>query len=265
MTSPFGGGPTESGVLVSVALLDVDGALVFGQAEHQVHYAASVMKIAVLVAVHRCMDAGILSSRAVVDVTAPVLSPVTGDPVLVEADANDPTLLAMGCASVATLIDRMITISSNEATNHLINLVGAPACDQVWRDIGATGCEVGRLLYDGGAREAGATNTITALGAAKLMHAIYTHQVAHRSSCRAMRATLQAQRHRDLIPPLCPPGSVIGNKEGASTGVRHDVAYVRPPEGSPFTLAVSASGTATLTEMDTLLANEITAALAVRP
>jgi beta-lactamase class A len=51
-------------------------------------------------------------------------------------------------------------------------------------------------------------------------------------------ALLARQSHLDMIPAGLPDGTWSASKGGWVTGVKHDVALVRPPAAPPYVLAV---------------------------
>jgi beta-lactamase class A len=245
MTSA-GPSPTISGH----ALACSTGATLYERDGHRPHYAASLMKTAVLVAVCRALPDGPLHLGTPVDTSTPPPSPFDGRPVVIEPDGHDTALDARQSWTVADLLDRMITVSSNDATNHLLALVGISAVDQVWRDIDATGCTVQRLLYDEAARDTRLTNTATAAGAARLMRAIFHGPLLPADHAQTARRLLLAQQHRDIIPAALPATLAVGNKEGAATGLRHDMAHITGPNGRCVSAAVLVTGPYTFEEAE---------------
>ena len=218
---------------------------VYARAEHVPHYAASTMKIAVLVAAYRH------DVDAEVEVTDRFPSAVTGAPPyrLARAKDDDPQVWARlgGTASLGWLAERMIVTSSNLATNLVLRTVGIPAADAVWRQVGARHSRIGRGIEDVAAREAGLTNEVTAYDLALLLDAIA------RDGGRAL-ATLHATRHRDDVAAGLPAGTRIAHKSGWVTGVRHGAGIVYPRDRPPYLLVVLSSTTLPDAAARTLLA-----------
>src|SRR5439155_11218593 len=88
------------------------------------------------------------------------------------------------------LIDRMITRSSNLATNALIELAGARQADATAHALGARNIRVLRGVEDNKAFRAGLNNTTTARDLAVLIEAIERGTGASRATCDAMRDIL---------------------------------------------------------------------------
>ncbi|RCG21242.1 serine hydrolase [Streptomyces diacarni] len=193
------------------------------------HYAASMIKLAVLLAAHR---AGALD-RAVT-VREEFASAVGGTYRADRAYDNDdePWHHLGGEMTLRRLCHRMICSSSNLATSVVVEHLGlgqvAAACPE--------GLVVQRPIGDRAAAEAGLTNTVTARAAVQVMQALLDT-----GDPRLLRP-LREQRYTQEIPAALPPGTPVANKNGWVTGVLHDVALVEPPEAPPYLLAVCVAG-----------------------
>ena len=91
-----------------------------------------------------------------------------------------------------------------------------------------------RLIGDAAAQDAEVTNSVSASGLATLMATIATG--ADHDSKTAVEI-LARQTHRDMIPAGLPEGTWSASKGGWVTGVKHDVALVRPHAAPPYVLA----------------------------
>ena len=144
--------------------------------------------------------------------------------------------------TVRELIDRMITRSSNLATNALIELAGATRANATAHALGAKNIRVLRGVEDGKAFSAGLNNTTTARDLATLMEAIETERAASPASCAAMRDVLLRQEFNGEIPAGLPKGTKVAHKTGFITGVLHDAAIVYPAGRRPYVLVVLTRG-----------------------
>ena len=229
------------GAVVGVAFHDlVTGDTLYVNADDSFH-AASTMKVPVMIELFRRIDAGTLSLdqrvrlenrfASIVDGSSYALSP--GD------DSDSSAYLRLdSLVTVRELIDRMITRSSNLATNALIELVGARQANETAHQLGARNIRVLRGVEDDKAFRAGLNNTTTARDLAVLLEAIETGRAASRASCDSMRAILLEQEFNDEIPAGLPPGVKVAHKTGWITGVLHDAALVYPPNARPYVLVV---------------------------
>ncbi|MBU2667250.1 class A beta-lactamase-related serine hydrolase [Actinoplanes bogorensis] len=207
-----------------------------------VHYAASTMKVAALVAAYR------LDLDKPVPVRATFASAQPGAPefeLAGPADDNDDAVWDRLGESVPLrwLARRMIVRSSNLATNLVLGEVGLPAVAEVWRAAGATASIVGRGIDDAAARTAGITNQVTARDLAALMSALALgasggHPIAGPAACAEMLDVLCAQEYREDLSAGLPAGTRIATKNGCVTGVRHGAGVVFPGDAPPYTVVV---------------------------
>jgi beta-lactamase class A len=229
------------GAVVGLAYHDLEsGDSLFVNADDSFH-AASTMKVPVMIELYRQIDAGKLKLdqgillvnqfKSIVD-----QSPYSLDP---GADSDSAAYTRVGAhVPVRELIDRMITRSSNLATNALIDVAGAEKANATAHALGAHNIRVLRGVEDGKAFAAGLNNTTTARDLQVLMEAIETGRAASRSSCDAMREVLLRQEFNGEIPAGLPLGMKVAHKTGFITAVLHDAAIVYPPGRKPYVLVV---------------------------
>lgn len=236
---------TVPGAVVGVALHDLaSGDTLYLNADDSFH-AASTMKVPVMIELFRQVDAGVLKLDQTVPLENSFKSIVDGSPyALSPGDDSDSSayLRAGSRVTVRELIDRMITRSSNLATNALIELAGARRADSTAHLLGARHIRVLRGVEDDKAFRAGLNNTTTARDLAVLLEAIETGRAASAASCAAMRDILLHQEFNDEIPAGVPAGTKVAHKTGWITGVLHDAAIVYPPNRKPYVLVVLTRG-----------------------
>jgi beta-lactamase class A len=228
------------------------------------HYAASTMKLPVLIAAQRLAERGELDldERVVVHDDFDSLIPgqrFTMDP---GEDSDPETWTAVGdVVPLRTLVERMVTVSGNLATDLVLERVG-PA--EVARVLEAAGCSTGTVLPRGiedyPARDAGLDNLVTADDLAKVMVALADGVLAGSEASAECERILRAQSYRAGIPAGLPAGVDVGNKTGWIDGVNHDVALVRAPGLRPMGLAVLVSAPGSPDEREAGIAR-ITAAV----
>jgi len=208
-------------------------------------HAASTMKVPVLVQVFRDRDVGLLSLDDSLSVTNAFASIVDGSSYDLDlADDSDSTLYARvgGRASIRELVELMITVSSNLATNLLITRVGPERANATAHALGADSIAVLRGVEDGKAYEAGRNNTTTARDLGHVLAAIADGRAASDSSCADMRAILGRQRFNEGIPALLPPGTTVAHKTGSITALYHDAGIVSTPSGRRYVLVILTRG-----------------------
>jgi beta-lactamase class A len=235
----------QQGAIVGIAFHDLEtGDSLYLNADDSFH-AASTMKVPVMIELFRRVDAGALRLDQGVLLVNQFGSIVDGSPYSLDAgdDSDSSTYKLTGSrVPLKELIDRMITRSSNLATNALIELVRASNANETAHMLGARNIRVLRGVEDGKAFSAGMNNTTTARDLAVLLEAIETGRAASRSSCDAMREILLHQEFNDEIPAGLPAGTRVAHKTGWITGVLHDAAVVYPHGRKPYVLVVLTRG-----------------------
>ena len=231
----------QHGAIVGIAFHDLQtGDSLYLNADGSFH-AESTMKVPVMIELFRRIDVGALRLDQGILLVNQFGSIVDGSPYSLDAgDDSDSSAYKLTGTRVPLkeLIDRMITRSSNLATNALIELVRASNANETAHMLGARNIRVLRGVEDGKAFRAGMNNTTTARDLAVLLEAIETGRAASRSSCDAMREILLHQEFNEEIPAGLPAGTRVAHKTGWITGVLHDAAVVYPPGRKPYVLVV---------------------------
>ncbi|MFG2055932.1 serine hydrolase [Micromonospora sp. NPDC048930] len=211
------------------------------------HYAASTMKVGVLVALHRAAEAGRLDLDAPIPVRNTFDSALPGAPRFANAQHydNDDAVWARvgGTASTRWLAERMIVRSSNLATNICLAQVGLPAVAEAWALAGARHSVTGRGIEDFAARDAGIDNLVTAADLAALLGGLARGArepgpLASPAACASMLDVLFAQEHREDLAAGLPEGTRIAHKNGWVRGIRHGAGVVFPDDAPPYTIVV---------------------------
>lgn len=225
-------------------------------ADTRVH-AASTMKVPVMIQLYRDQEAGSLRLDDSLTITKTFRSIVDGSPYDLGAPDDSDTLLYERVGqheSIRSLMERMITVSSNLATNILIELVQAERVTATMRELGADSIEVLRGVEDTKAYEAGLSNTTSAQDLGIIFTAIAQESAASGASCREMIDVLLRQEFNNNIPAGLPQGTPIAHKTGwISQYVTHDAGIVYRPDGSRYVLVVLTSGVEDDKEADRLI------------
>jgi beta-lactamase class A len=214
----------------------------FARAADHPHYAASIIKLAIMLAMYDPEDCGELDLDEPVVVTDRFASLAGGqfqaDP---GYDNDDEPWLEMGRrVSPRWLCRRMIVSSSNLASNLLLERVGL---DAVNRHCPA-GMSVRRQIGDIAASESGITNTVTAAACADLLAAVISADRAGSANGAEMLRMLRDGLHRDGIPAALPADACVATKSGWVDGVRHDCAIISGADTAPYVLSVCTTGLA---------------------
>lgn len=208
-------------------------------------HAASTMKVPVMLQLFLDDEAGLLDVDAPIPVRTDFRSILDGS--VYELDATSDSEQALydrvgDSLPRRDLIERMITRSSNLATNLLIADADAERVTATLRRLGADSIEVLRGVEDIPAFEAGLSNTTTARDMGIVMRALMEGDVASERSRREMLAILERQEFRGKIPAGVPEGVRVANKTGGITGIHHDAAIVFPEDDVPYVLVVLIRG-----------------------
>ncbi|MGZ5415848.1 MAG: serine hydrolase [Nocardioides sp.] len=227
---------------VSVWVAGLEGAVLLDRDATAVHYAASTMKIPLVVAAYRRHERGEVDLDREVEVHNDFSSAADGSPFSLrqEEDQDDETWARIGGkCSLRTLAEHALVKSGNLATNLLLEHVGA---DEVARVLADAGCspatQVRRGIEDLAAAEAGINNLVTAEGLGRVLVGVADRTLASEGSCAEVEAVLSRQEHRDGIPAGLPEGTYVANKTGWVEGIAHDMALVRPDGRPPYVLVV---------------------------
>jgi beta-lactamase class A len=230
---------------VSVWCGPLTGAPTFTHRPDAPHYAASMMKLAVLVAAHRAAAGGVLDLDEAVPVRNEFASAAPGaQPYSCEQryDSDDEVWARTGASvPLRWLVDRMIVRSSNLATNLVLERVGLAAADEAWRHCGAVRARVRRGIEDAAAQSAGLSNVVSAADVAGLLTAIATDRAAPVPAGAAMLATLRGQQLASEFTAGLPAGTPAAVKDGWIMGVRHAAGLIWPRDAGAYVLAVCAT------------------------
>jgi beta-lactamase class A len=215
----------------SVAVTRGDGAELWGYVVDEPLKAASTIKLAVLIALFRALDAGQIG--------------LDDERVLRESDkvAGSGVLSALHAGLAPTLHDLahlMIAISDNTASNLCIEAAGGlAAVNAVCHDLGATRTVLGRKFLGRAAQAGEAENLTTARDLTILLRAILDGSAASRSSCERMLALLRAQTHRDRLARFLPASIGFAGKTGTLAGTALDAGLLFAPGGPLIVAAIA--------------------------
>ena len=207
--------------------------------EKESFHAASTMKTPVMIEIFKQAKEGKFSLADSVVVRNEFKSIVDGSPYsLTTSDDSESDIYKKigGKVPVTDLVYRMITSSSNLATNILIEMVDAKKVTQTMRDIGAKDIQVMRGVEDSKAFKQGLINTVTAYDLMVIFEKIAEKKAVDEESSNQMIAILQAQKFNDIIPAKLPKDVKVAHKTGWITGVHHDSGIVYLPNGKIYVL-----------------------------
>jgi len=233
----------DSHAEVGIAFRTLDGKSEWFFHPDDSFHAASTMKVAVMIELFHQGKEGKVRLDEPIAVHNEFHSIVDGSPYKLDpADDSEGDLYkAEGqTRTLEQLCELMITVSSNLATNLIIEKLGVANIRAVVHALGADGVNVLRGVEDARAFEKGLNNTTTARGLEVLMNAIANGKAVESESSQRMIAILQKQHFNEGIPVGLPAGTRVAHKTGEITKIHHDAAIVYAPR--PFVLVVLVRG-----------------------
>jgi beta-lactamase class A len=232
-----------SGAEVAVAFRTVDGRDELLIDPDKVFHAASTMKVPVMIELFRQAGKGALSLEEKLPIRNRFKSIVDGSPYkLSEGDDSDKEIYAAVGKSLTLrqLCEAMITVSSNFATNLLIERLGVEKIRNTVTRLGADGMQVLRGVEDQKAFDKGLNNSTTARALLVLFQKLATGQAVTATSDAAMIDLLKRQKFNEAIPAGVPAGTPVAHKTGNITRIHHDAGIVYAPR--PYVLVILVRG-----------------------
>lgn len=229
--------------VVAVAVRDASTQTTLNILPDHSFHAASTMKVPVQIeAWRRVRDTG-LSLDSTLKVKNSFHSIVDGTPYSIEEDSDDAIYDRLGeRMTISELIYQMITVSSNLATNLLIDFLGAESVQETVDSLGAPGMQVLRGVEDLKAFELNLSNSTTARALAILLEAISQGKAVGPAADSSMVEVLLDQAFNEMIPAGLPSDVLVAHKTGQITRIHHDAAIIYPPNSSPYVLVILIEG-----------------------
>lgn len=209
--------------------------------EKEVFHAASTMKTPVMIEIYKQARECRFKLSDSIAVKNEFKSIVDGSPYRLDLGDDSETELYAKVGTQSTIYDltyEMIIVSSNLATNILIELVDPRKVNQSMRDLGAADIQVLRGVEDSKAYQQGLSNTTTAYDLMVIMKAIANGKVVSPEACVEMTQILLDQQFNEIIPAKLPADVKVAHKTGSITGVNHDSGFIILPDGRKYVLVV---------------------------
>jgi len=209
--------------------------------EHEEFHAASTMKTPVMIEVFKQAYEGKFSLEDSIEIRNEFTSIVDGSKFSMEItrDEGEGFYKFIGQKRpILEVVENMITVSGNLATNNLIELVGAKNVTETMRSFGANEIKVLRGVEDIKAYEMGLSNTTTPYDLMIIYEAIAKGKAVNESACKKMTEILLRQKFNSLIPKYLPEEVKVAHKTGSISGVRHDSGIVFLPNGRSYVLVI---------------------------
>jgi beta-lactamase class A len=206
---------------------------------------ASTFKVCVMMEVFRQARAGMFSLDDSIPVKNEFASIADGSRFSLASEDDSETDLYDHIGTrlgIRDLLERMVTRSSNLATNILIELVTAARVTEFMQALGAPGLAVRRGPEDNAAFRLGLNNSATARGLTHVLIRLAKQDVVSAQDSDEMIEILSRQYFNEGIPAGLPAGVRVAHKTGWNENMYHDTAIVFPPDHQLFVLSVLTTG-----------------------
>jgi beta-lactamase class A len=214
------------------------------------------MKLPVMIELYRQVQTGRFKLSDPLTINNQFHSIVDGSPYKLDPTDDSETDLYKAEGQTRTLTELcelMITVSSNLATNLIIEKLGVENIRATVHSLNADGMHVLRGVEDNKAFEKGLNNITTARALQILLTSIADNTAAGPDASRQMIAILERQRFNEGIPAALPPGTKVAHKTGEITNIHHDAAIVYAPR--PFVLVILVRGLPNIKDSSVLMAD----------
>ena len=225
---------------------------------HESFHAASTMKTAILIETFKQAAEHKFSLNDSILIENKFTSIVDGSAFSVDSadDSEKDLYTRIGTKMpIADLLYRMITESSNFATDLIVELVGAKNANQTMHEIGAKDIKVLRGVEDNKAYNLGLNNTVTANDLMVIFDHIAMGTVVNKKACDAMIDILMHQHFKEKIAGKLPADVKTATKSGWITKVSHDSGIVFLPDGRKYVVVLLSRGIEDEKSADETLAN----------
>jgi beta-lactamase class A len=237
---------------IAVAFYNLDDAsdTLLINSEEDFH-AASTMKVPVMIELYKQQNEGVLNLNDSILLKNEFKSIVDGSSYSMDIgeDSDDVIYSKIGNkVAIKDLVYSMITVSSNLATNVLIELVDAKKVTATMRNFGADKIQVLRGVEDQKAFDLGLSNSTTAKDLMMIMKAIAENTAGTQVDCEDMISIMKDQQFNEIIPYFLPKEVSVAHKTGSITGVHHDAGIIYLPDGRSYVLVLLSKNLANFDE-----------------
>lgn len=206
---------------------------------------ASMMKICVMMEVFRQARQGLFSldDRILVKNAFASIADGSAYDLSIADDSEKDLYSRIGQRlPIRDLVRLMIIVSSNLATNLLVERVTPERTTAFMRELGADGLIVRRGVEDNKAFQLGLNNSATARGFMNILMKLAKREVVSEQDSNEMIEILLGQKFNEMIPAQLPDEVRVAHKTGWTGKFYHDVGIVYPPNAKPLVLVILTNG-----------------------
>jgi len=209
--------------------------------ENEEFHAASTMKTPVMIEAFKKNHEGLISLDDSILIKNEFKSIVDGSIFKLSSfdDSDKKSYEKIGSyLTLKELIYDMITISSNFATNLVIDYIGTKEINNTMRSLGANNINVLRGVEDIKAFNNDMNNTTTALDLLKIYEKLAEGNIINLEVSKEMVDILSNQKYDDIIPKYLPKSVRVAHKDGWINGVRHDSGIIFASDNKKYILVL---------------------------
>ncbi|MBI2428708.1 MAG: serine hydrolase [Ignavibacteriales bacterium] len=225
----------------AIAFKDLRSGMRLYVNERENFHAASTMKTPVMIEVFKQSHEGKFSLDDSIELKNEFKSIIDGSNYSLDIsdDSEDGLYASLGKKeTIRNLVFKMITVSSNLATNILIGKVGPDNVMKTMKEMDLKDIQVLRGVEDGKAFEAGKNNPTTAYDLSVIYEYIARNKSVSSSASEEMIDILRAQKFKNMIPAQLPADVKVAHKTGSITNVQHDSGIIFLPDGRKYILVI---------------------------
>ena len=206
---------TLDGVL-GVAAIDLTTGKTISYHADAVFPTASTIKVPIMIQLFRAVRLG--------EVKFSDSIPLTVQELVDESPIVEKAAKGVGNISVRELLEGMIQVSDNTATNKLIELLGMAKVNRAMDEFGFLQTRLRRRMIDLAAAARNEENVSTPLEMARIMEMIYRGKAVDESASREMLDVMMLTKAD--VRKVIPAGIRVASKPGSLDGVKCEVAVV---------------------------------------
>lgn len=209
--------------------------------ENEEFHAASTMKTPLMIEAFKKNHEGLISLDDSILIKNEFKSIVDGSNFKLSSfdDSDKKSYEKIGSyLTLRELIYEMITISSNFATNLVIDYIGNKEINNTMRALGAKNINVIRGVEDIKAFDKGMNNTTTAHDLLKIYEKLAEGNIINLEVSKEMIDILTNQKYDDIIPKHLPKSVRVAHKDGWINGVRHDSGIIFLDDNKKYVLVL---------------------------
>ncbi len=214
------------------------------QADEPFH-PASTVKVCIMMEAYRQARAGEMSLDDQVVIRNEFRSLADGSPYALQMEDDSEKELYNCIGQRFTkreLIRRMITVSSNLASNLLLEELQPERVTAFMQALGTQDLQVLRGFEDKLAYRRGMNNSATASGFLHVLTRLARREVVSPEYSDEMIEILSQQQFNEMIPAGLPDGLRVAHKTGWAADYYHDVGVVYPAGQEPLVLCILTKG-----------------------